>query len=210
MLHGVEAHGLPPARLRTLWLMFGRQCGLQSRGNLDCLFRLLAPTHEDPRFTVILRQFCAIHRLVSHWPIDLRLMLDQAWEVSWRELTHKQHPWKVTKGPLQVMQTILMKDGWEAPTLRSWTFARSDNTWYVKIDEPVHEGVDALSAVHEILQWERISSLPGGDGAANGGDLNVMRKLVSSNELTNLEKVGLKALLQGTVRHAGNGGPKTC
>ena len=65
MFYGIEAHVSPPSRMRILRLMLGRHCGLQSKGNLDCLFQLVQDRYVDCCLTVLLRQVRAMHVLVK-------------------------------------------------------------------------------------------------------------------------------------------------
>ena len=76
MLHGIEARGLPPQRLRILRHMLARQIGLQPRGNADVLFQFHGKL-EDPGLSIQLRQFKAVHKLVQAWPEHLRPWLEE-------------------------------------------------------------------------------------------------------------------------------------
>ena len=94
MLFGVEAHGLPPKRLRILRLMLGRQTVFKVEG-LDCHFQFSGKV-EDPGLTVVLRQFRAVHKLFQQWPHQLRSCLEEAWSLSLRKLESDRYPWLTT------------------------------------------------------------------------------------------------------------------
>lgn len=148
MFYGIEAHVSPPSRMRILRLMLGRHCGLQSKGNLDCLFQLVQDRYAHPFLTVLLRQVRAMHVLVKSWPASVISWLEDTWSTSWRELSSKTHPWKSAKGPLQALQTMLLKDGWQACELNCWTYSHDDKTWTVHIEANLHICLKVVQEVY--------------------------------------------------------------
>ena len=211
MLHGVEANGLPPARMRVLRLSLGRHIGLQKHGSLDVLFRFHEGRYEDPALTILLRQIKIMHMLIQTWPVNLEQWLEHAWSTTWQRLVQVQHAWKVVTGPQQTLQVMLLKMGWDAHELGVWHLELAGRAWSIRfVHDPLHATVATMRSAFIAHQWLKVSTLPGAVGLAHGGDFEPLRKFIGKKSCSQLHKNALMSVMQGTLRTMHNGGIAEC
>ena len=119
-LWGIEAQGLAPRYRIALRQALATHLRHHAGGLLDSTYDLHSNKYIDPGDQVILHHIKAMHTLYHNWPPEQIQHLEQAWAEIYYQLSQKQHPWYVVKGPMAATIAYMLEWRWQVHDIHRW------------------------------------------------------------------------------------------
>ena len=157
--------------------------------------------------------------ILEHWAmfqecvarnLPMAKLVKRTWAVSWDKLARGKQRWSLAAGPIAAMQCYLMDLGFDASTMDHWT--RGDVSIQIEWGNP-KVGTIVRQHLNEVLRkdrWNRIASQELANGAQDGIDWTVPRRMLKRANKQPLIASGLRMLWQGAIRRANHGGDLLC
>ena len=206
---GHQCQGFAPKRMKVLRAIAGNHYGKLSFGSLDLLFDLSETGTGDPLFKLVLEHWKMLQECVERDKPAAGL-IRRTWEVTWNKLTRSKQRWSVAAGPIAAMQCYLADMGFDAHSMSEWT--RPGCTIALPWGQP-GGGQTTGKQLHAALlqdRWQRIAAQEDAQGASDGLDWTVARKMLKESAKKRLFSSGLRMLWQGAIRRAHHGGDLEC
>ena len=206
---GHQCQGFAPKRMKVLRAIAGSHYGKLSFGSLDLLFDLSETGTGDPLFKLVLEHWKMLQECVERDKPAAGL-IRRTWEVTWNKLTRSKQRWSVAAGPIAAMQSYLADMGFDAHSMSEWT--RPGCTIALPWGQPGGGQTTGRQLHAALLQdrWQRIAAQEDAQGASDGLDWTVARKMLKESAKKRLFSSGLRMLWQGAIRRAHHGGDLEC
>ena len=119
-LWGIEAQGLAPRYRQALRQALATHLKHHAGGLLDSTYDLHSNKYMDPADQVILHHIRAMRHLYHNWPEEQMQHLEQAWSEITHQLSDRQHPWYVVKGPMAAAIAYMHEWQWQVQDIHQW------------------------------------------------------------------------------------------
>ena len=209
-LWGIEAQGLAPRYRTALRQALATHLGHHAGGLLDSTYDLHSTKYMDPGDQVILHHIKAFHTLLHSWPPDQIQHLEQAWTETVQQLSQKQHPWYVVKGPMAAAIAYMMEWQWQVQDLHRWY--RPCGPYLVEAALTLQDPWWKLERIllHEARaqRTARLATKEQHQHLVAGLDWHTYRQMLKS--IPGAQKPHLRTWTQAAIHYKADGKPKKC
>ena len=189
--------------MKVLRAVAGGHFGKLAFGSLE-IFDLSEVGSGDPMCKLILEHWAMFQECVAR-NLPAANLVKRAWAVSWDKLARGKQRWSLAAGPIAAMQCYLMDLGFDASTMDLSAFRLRGAI--PKVGTIVRQ---QLKQVLRKDRWNRIASQELANGAQDGIDWAVPRRMLKRANKQPLIASGLRMLWQGAIRRANHGGDLLC
>ena len=209
-LWGIEAQGLAPRYRTALRQALATHLRHHAGGLLDSTYDLHSNKYIDPGDQVILHHIKTIHTLYHNWPPDQVTHLEQAWTEISQQLSQKQHPWYVVKGPMAAAIAYMNEWNWQVQDLHRWQ--RPSGPYLLEAELSLQDPWWKLerTLLHEAKaqRTARLASKEHHNHLVAGLDWHIYRKMLQA--IPGEHKPHLRTWTQAAIHYKQDGKVKLC
>ena len=164
----------------------------------------------DPGDQVILHHIKALHTLFHTWPTDQIQHLEQAWTKISHQLSQRQHPWYVVKGPMAAAIAYMKEWQWQVHDIHRWH--RPSGPYMVEaeltLQDPWWKVERTLLIEAKAQRTARLASKEHHQHLVAGLDWHTYRQVIRT--IPGEHKPHLRTWTQAAIHFKEGGKPKLC